>query len=82
MGDRGVLPTFLGVSSIGLSDIIITLAGFMVLYTVLAVIEIKLMVKYIRRGPEAEAGEGGGQVLPLPDDRPASRPAALPEEAR
>lgn len=79
---EGVLPTFLGVSSIGLSDIIITLAGFMVLYTVLAVIEIKLMVKYIRRGPEAEAGEGGGQVLPLPDDRPASRPAALPEEAR
>ncbi|MCC4309342.1 MAG: cytochrome ubiquinol oxidase subunit I [Alcanivorax sp.] len=51
---EGVLPTFLGVSSIGVTDILITLAGFLVIYTTLAIIEVKLMLKYIRKGPEEE----------------------------
>jgi len=63
---EGVLPTFLGVSSIGLSNILISLAGFMVLYTVLAVIEIRLMVKYIRQGPEEDSAE-----KPATADRPS-----------
>ncbi|AJD47939.1 cytochrome bd ubiquinol oxidase subunit I [Isoalcanivorax pacificus W11-5] len=54
---EGVLPTFLGVSSIGLSEILISLAGFMVLYTVLAVIEVRLMIKYIRLGPDEHVPE-------------------------
>lgn len=29
----------------------------MVLYTVLAVIEVRLMLKYIRKGPEQESGD-------------------------
>jgi len=63
---EGVLPTFLGVSSIGVSDILITLAGFVVLYTTLAIIEIRLMLKYIRKGPdEAESGDDPARL----DDR-------------
>ncbi|MFP1683103.1 cytochrome ubiquinol oxidase subunit I [Alloalcanivorax sp. C16-1] len=55
---EGVLPTFLGVSSIGVSDILITLVGFVVIYTTLAIIEVRLMLKTIRKGPEeAESGD-------------------------
>ncbi len=51
---EGVLPTFLGVSSLTVTDLLITVAGFMVIYTTLAIIEVKLMLKYIRKGPEEE----------------------------
>ncbi|MEY1662213.1 cytochrome ubiquinol oxidase subunit I [Isoalcanivorax beigongshangi] len=51
---EGVLPTFLGVSSLTVTDLLISLAGFMVLYTVLAVIEIRLMITYIRKGPQPD----------------------------
>ncbi|MFP1679214.1 cytochrome ubiquinol oxidase subunit I [Alloalcanivorax sp. C16-2] len=51
---EGVLPTFLGVSSLTVTDLLITVAGFLVIYTTLAVIEVKLMLKYIRKGPEEE----------------------------
>lgn len=49
---QGVLPTFMGTSSIDLSQILSSLIGFVVFYSVLAVVEIYLMVKYIRKGPE------------------------------
>jgi len=48
----GVLPTFLGTSSITRTDLWISLIGFIVFYTLLAVVELYLMVKYIRLGPE------------------------------
>ena len=51
---EGVLPTFLGVSSLTVTDLLITVAGFMVIYTTLAIIEVKLMLKYIRKGPAEE----------------------------
>ncbi|MDR3476524.1 MAG: cytochrome ubiquinol oxidase subunit I [Gammaproteobacteria bacterium] len=49
---EGMLPTFLGVSSTSLSDVYTSIAGFILLYSSLAVVEVFLMVKYIRLGPE------------------------------
>lgn len=48
---EGVLPTFLGASSLTTGQIWTTIAGFTALYGALAVIEVKLMVATIRKGP-------------------------------
>lgn len=48
----GLLPTYMGVSSISPSSVMISLCGFIFFYTVLAIVEVYLMVKYIRLGPE------------------------------
>jgi len=50
---EGILPTFMGVSTITATDVWISLSGFIIFYTALAVIEIYLMVKYIKIGPES-----------------------------
>lgn len=49
---EGVLPTFLGVSAISTANVILSLAGFVLFYTTLAVVDVWLMVRMIRRGPE------------------------------
>ena len=49
---EGVLPTFLATSALGISDLLLTIAGFTLVYGVLAVIEVKLMLAAIRKGPE------------------------------
>ena len=48
----GVLPTFYAASGLALYEILLTLIGFTLLYTVLMVIEIKLMLKAINKGPD------------------------------
>lgn len=48
-----VLPTFLGVSSLTSTELIFSLAGFLVLYTGLLVIEMFLMFKFARLGPSS-----------------------------
>jgi cytochrome d ubiquinol oxidase subunit I len=48
----GVLPTFYAASGLALYEILLTLIGFTLLYTVLIVIEVKLMLKAIRKGPD------------------------------
>lgn len=48
----GVLPTFLGASSLTTAQIWTTIAGFTLLYSALAVIEVRLMLLAIRHGPE------------------------------
>ncbi|WP_168601803.1 cytochrome ubiquinol oxidase subunit I [Novosphingobium sp. SG707] len=48
----GVLPTFLGASSLTVPQIWATIIGFTALYGTLAVIEIRLMIAAIRKGPE------------------------------
>ena len=55
----GVLPTALSVSHLSVQDLLLTLAGFVTFYSVLFVIEMGLMVKYIRKGPfqDVEATE-------------------------
>ena len=50
----GVLPTFLGVSKVPASNVVFSLLGFVLFYTVLAVIDLVLIVKYVRIGPSAE----------------------------
>jgi cytochrome d ubiquinol oxidase subunit I len=52
----GVLPTFLSASSITVGNLWLSLGGFVLFYSVLAIVELFLMVKYIRLGPEADAG--------------------------
>lgn len=49
---EGMLPTFLGVSSHTAGSVFSSLLGFVLLYSTLAIVEIYLMVKYIRLGPE------------------------------
>jgi len=49
----GILPTHLSASSIQPSSLYFSLAGFALFYTVLLVIELKLMFKYARLGPSA-----------------------------
>jgi cytochrome d ubiquinol oxidase subunit I len=51
---EGVLPTAAAVSSLGASTVLLTIIGFAVLYTVLIVIEMTLMLKAIRKGPEPD----------------------------
>ncbi len=48
----GVLPTFLSVSGNAASDVIMSLAAFVVFYSVLLVVELYLMIRTIRHGPD------------------------------
>jgi len=50
----GVLPTALGVSSTDVRNVLFSLLGFVLFYSVLLVVDLYLLVKYIRLGPEAE----------------------------
>ena len=52
---EGVLPTFLAVSSISAANVWVTLIGFVVFYSTLAVVDVFLIVKTIRAGPPADA---------------------------
>jgi cytochrome d ubiquinol oxidase subunit I len=47
----GVLPTFLSVSSVPTFYVWISIAGFVLFYSVLAVVEVFLMLRTIRHGP-------------------------------
>ena len=49
----GVLPTHLSASTLQVSSVYFSLAGFLVFYTVLLVIEMSLMIKYARLGPSS-----------------------------
>ena len=49
----GVLPTFLGVSSRGAGNVWLSLSGFVLFYSALAVVDVALLVKYIGLGPKA-----------------------------
>ncbi len=59
----GVLPTFLGTSSLSAHDVKLSLTGFIIYYSLLAVVEVFLMVKYIRKGPEGALGYGNNTVM-------------------
>ncbi|QGM46822.1 cytochrome ubiquinol oxidase subunit I [Methylocystis heyeri] len=53
----GVMPTFLGASNIPASNVWASLLGFVLFYSVLAIIDVSLIVKYVRIGPETKTGE-------------------------
>ena len=48
----GVLPTFLGASPTAHVNVVLSLVGFIVLYSALAAVEVYLMVRTIRLGPD------------------------------
>jgi cytochrome d ubiquinol oxidase subunit I len=72
-----VLPTFLATSSLEYNDIVISLIGFITFYTLLAIIEMYLMVKFARLGPSAlhtgryhfEKSVGAGGAIASPAAR-------------
>jgi cytochrome d ubiquinol oxidase subunit I len=66
----GVLPTFLAVSSVSGAQVLFTLVGFVLFYSALLVVDIVLMLKYVRMGP----------VEALSPSHGAPRPAAMPAE--
>ncbi len=53
----GVLPTAMSVSALSVTEVALTLAGFVTFYSVLFVIEMGLMLKYIRKGPFQDVEE-------------------------
>ncbi|MDO9005342.1 MAG: cytochrome ubiquinol oxidase subunit I [Aquabacterium sp.] len=57
---EGVLPTAVAVSNLGATTLLLTIVGFVAIYTTLLVIEMKLMLKAIRQGPQFDP------VSPLP----------------
>jgi len=66
----GVLPTFLGVSATPASNVALSLAGFVIFYSALAAVDVYLMVRTVRRGPD-----GLGYWPPELDSSPAAAPA-------
>lgn len=73
---ESMLPTSVAVSSLSVWEVLLTLAGFVVLYTVLLVIEIALMIKYIKIGPD------DGEAIPAaPVSDPAKVSGAAPVPA-
>ncbi len=48
-----VLPTFLATSALTTADLIFSMVGYLVFYTILLVIELYLMFKFARLGPSA-----------------------------
>ncbi|MFA8444195.1 cytochrome ubiquinol oxidase subunit I [Yoonia sp.] len=53
----GVLPTAMSVSALSMTEVAMTLAGFVIFYTVLFIVEMGLMIKYIRKGPFQDVEE-------------------------
>ncbi|MDL2400393.1 cytochrome ubiquinol oxidase subunit I [Rhizobium mayense] len=51
---EGVLPTAAAVSNLGAGAVLLTLLGFAAIYTALIVIEMSLMIRAIRNGPEPD----------------------------
>lgn len=49
----GVLPTYMGVSSVSSQEVLSSLIGFAVFYSLLLIVELYLMFKYARLGPSS-----------------------------
>jgi cytochrome d ubiquinol oxidase subunit I len=62
-----VLPTFLGVSNVPAQNVVLSLSGFVLFYSALAIIDVMLILKYVRLGPQVAAS-------PAPTGAPASMP--------
>ncbi|OOS20801.1 cytochrome d terminal oxidase subunit 1 [Moraxella lincolnii] len=53
----GMLPTHFSVSNISVTNVYLSLAGFVLFYTFLLIVEMYLMIKYVKKGP-ASLGTG------------------------
>ena len=56
----GMLPTWMSASSHSVGYMIFSLIGFVLLYTIFMVVEMFLMVRFIRKGPESHHSDTGG----------------------
>jgi cytochrome d ubiquinol oxidase subunit I len=81
---EGVMPTFLAVSPVPVANVWISLAGFVLFYTVLLVVDLYLMIKYARLGPSetwevpdlaARKAPPGGAIVDRATLRPQPKPA-------
>ncbi|WP_294392917.1 cytochrome ubiquinol oxidase subunit I [uncultured Sphingomonas sp.] len=63
---EGVLPTFLAPSSLSRGALWTTIVGFTLLYGVLAVIEVRLMIASIKKGPHDHSEDPQPAPGPLP----------------
>lgn len=68
---EGVLPTFLGASSLTVPQLWATIIGFTLFYGALAVVEVRLILHAIKKGPFAEQEE----FAPDPANPSAAQPA-------
>jgi len=67
---EGILPTYLSVSSVSAGQVWMSLAGFVLFYSVLAVADAYLMAKYARLGPD---GLSAKKAEPTPPAGPAMK---------
>ena len=80
---QDVLPTYLATSSLSPVDVGISLLCFIGIYTVLLLIEMKMMVKAIKKGPEiTEPEEDGKGYPPLPPQGPQGADAKETQETQ
>jgi cytochrome d ubiquinol oxidase subunit I len=63
----GVLPTYLSASQLAPGQIFLSLAGFVLFYSVLAVIDVGLMTRYARLGPVKALHIGQGDAATATD---------------
>ena len=72
------------VSNLGAKTVLLTMLGFVAIYTVLLIIEMKLMLAAIRKGPDARELQALPGDLPLPAHltaNPSFTPRAAGESA-
>ncbi len=67
---EGLLPTFMGVSSVSAGTVLASLIGFVFFYTILAVVEFYLMIKYVKMGPDTLFEAQDFSVYPQKNDQP------------
>lgn len=51
---QGILPTYLATSSLDVTDLMISIPFFVIVYTIFLIIEMRLMVKSVQKGPYGE----------------------------
>jgi cytochrome d ubiquinol oxidase subunit I len=67
----GVLPTALGVSTVSVAQVATSLTGFVVFYTALLVVDVIMMRKYIKLGPDGLGMWRSAPVAPVGAAAPA-----------
>ncbi|MCE7028050.1 cytochrome ubiquinol oxidase subunit I [Jiella avicenniae] len=77
---EGVLPTFLATSELGVVDLLVTIAGFTLLYGGLAVIEVMLMVRAVKKGPDQVIDDPSALLPGTGTSVEGYRPFATPAE--
>jgi cytochrome d ubiquinol oxidase subunit I len=68
---EGILPTALGVSSVTTGQVWLSLGGFMFFYTLLAILDAFLMVRFARKGPDGLGMWPHRQDAPPPTEQAA-----------